>query len=107
MRLEDYFDFNHPNGIRISGTRVNLEDVVYLALDGHSPGFIRQNLPSLTLEQVHAALTYFYGHRSEIESYMRMQDEEFDQDAAETEVNSSSELKQRILAKRRERAGAS
>jgi uncharacterized protein (DUF433 family) len=68
MQLEDYFDLNEPNGIRIRSTRVNLEDVVYAARQGQTPARIAQSFPSLSLEQVHAALAYYYRNQQQVTS---------------------------------------
>src|SRR3990170_2761544 len=51
----------------IAGTRVSVEDI-YLRheMGGQTPDEIVQSLPHLTLAQVHAALSYAYGHLDEI-----------------------------------------
>lgn len=39
MQLEDYFDFLAPNDIRVKGTRVGIESILYEYIfeDGSSP----------------------------------------------------------------------
>jgi uncharacterized protein (DUF433 family) len=61
----------------IAGTRVRVQDIYALAeIQGKTPGEIVQALPSLTLAQVHAALSYYFDHRQAIVQEMR-EDEEF------------------------------
>jgi uncharacterized protein (DUF433 family) len=70
MQLEDYFEFLGPDDIRIKGHRVGIDDVLYYYLEGFTPEEIAVNLPSLSLEQIHATITYYYHNRSEVDSYM-------------------------------------
>ncbi len=58
MRLEDYFDFLAPDDIRLKGHRIGIDDVLYYYLDGYTPEEIAANLPTLSLEQIHATITY-------------------------------------------------
>lgn len=63
----------------IDGTRVRVQDVAMLSeLQGYSPDKIIEAFPHLTLAQVHAALSYYFDHRSEIQNELRE-----DQDLAE------------------------
>jgi uncharacterized protein (DUF433 family) len=78
MLLEDYFDFDNPNGIRIRGTKVNLEVVVLETLRGASAAEIVQDYPPLSLEQVHAALTYYYHNRAAVDDYLRQRNDAFE-----------------------------
>jgi len=51
----------------IVGTRVRVQDIYAQAeIHGRSPEEIAQDLPHLTLGQVHAALSYYFDHRAEI-----------------------------------------
>ena len=61
----------------IHGTRVRVQDVAMLAeVQGRTPDQIIDAFPHLTLAQVHAALSYYFDHRSEIQDDLR-EDEEF------------------------------
>jgi len=64
----------------VAGTRVSVEDVyVRHELGGQSPDEIVQSLPHLTLAQVHAALSYAYGHLDEIRRQIKEGDDFVDQ----------------------------
>ncbi len=69
MQLEDYFDFLAADDIRLKGHRVGLEDVLDYYLEGYTPEQIAANLPSLSLEQIHATLTYYLHNQAEIDAY--------------------------------------
>ena len=70
MDLEDYFEFLSPDDIRIKGHRIGIDDVLYYYLEGYTPEEIAVNLPTLSLEQIHAAITYYLHNRSEMDAYL-------------------------------------
>jgi uncharacterized protein (DUF433 family) len=70
MQLEQYFDFVGPDSIRVAGTRVGMETIVRDYLEGASPEEIGLRYPTLSLEQVHATITYYLAHRAEVEAYV-------------------------------------
>jgi uncharacterized protein (DUF433 family) len=85
MRLEDYFDFVGPDDIRIRGTRVGIETVLYDFIHrGHAPEEIAQSYPTLELEQIYATVTYYLHDNARVSQYLanwlehghRMRDEQ-------------------------------
>lgn len=71
MLLEDYFHFLHPNDIRLKGTRVGIETVLYEFLyRSRSPEQIANTYPTITLEQVYATILYYYHKQPEIDAYL-------------------------------------
>ncbi len=70
MKLEDYFEFLSPDDIRIKGHRIGIDDVLYYYLEGYTPEEISANLPTLSLEQIHATITYYLHNRAEIDAYL-------------------------------------
>jgi hypothetical protein len=72
-------------------------------LEGCTPEEIADNLPTLSLEEIHASITYYLGHQAEMDAYLRRLDswreQRYQQWAA-----SPSPLAERLRAlKRRER----
>ncbi len=70
MDLEQYVSRVGPDEIRIAGTRIGIEVVIAAYLDGHAPETIALDYPSLTLEQIHAAITYYLHTREELDGYL-------------------------------------
>ena len=71
MQLEDYFDFLAPDDIRLKGTRVGIETVLYDFIHrGRTPEKIAATYPSLTLEQVYATITYYLHDRETVSQYL-------------------------------------
>ncbi len=59
------------NGYWVAGTRVSLDSVVLAFQGGLSPETIAAEcFPTLSLEQVYGAVTYYLGHQSEIDEYL-------------------------------------
>ena len=57
MQLKDYFDFLAPDDIRIKGSRIGIESVLYEYIyREQSPEAIHDRFPSLTLEQIYATV---------------------------------------------------
>jgi uncharacterized protein (DUF433 family) len=60
----------------IAGTRTRVQDVYVLAeIHAHTADQIVEQLPHLTLGQVHAALAYYFDHREQILHELREDDE--------------------------------
>jgi uncharacterized protein (DUF433 family) len=74
MELKEYLDFLDPLDIRIKGSRVGLDDVVYAFRQGATPDEIAARYPSLTLEQIFGALTYYLRHRAKVDDYVTQLD---------------------------------
>ncbi len=70
MQLEDYFDFISPQDIRLKGHRIGIDDVLRCYLEGYAPEEIAVHLPTLSLEQIYAAITYYLHNRSEMNKYL-------------------------------------
>jgi uncharacterized protein (DUF433 family) len=63
---------------RVGGTRVSLDSVVYEFQSGASPECIRQSYPTLTLEQVYGAITYYLANQDAIDQYLIEGEKEFE-----------------------------
>lgn len=60
---------------RIAGHRIRVQDVVlWHEKLGMSPDEIVHDYPTLTLADIHAALTYYWDHRDEIERAIAEED---------------------------------
>src|SRR5579884_4154234 len=70
MRLEDFFDFVSTDEIHLRGTRIGIEAILREYLDGALPEEIALNYPPITLEQVHATITYYLGNRPALDQYL-------------------------------------
>lgn len=75
MHTGDAYVRQDEHGVyRVGTTHVMLDSVVAAFQEGHSPEAVQIQYPSLTLEQVYGAITYYLGHQHEVEEYLRRQD---------------------------------
>ena len=71
MQIEDYFDFQRPDDIRIKGTRVGIETILYDFIHRkRTPEEIAQSYRSLNLEQVYATILYYLHNKEAVSKYI-------------------------------------
>lgn len=71
MQLEDYFDFLASGDIRIRGHRIGIEDVLYEYIYNEmTPADLAARFPSLSLEEIYAALLYYHRKRADMDVYI-------------------------------------
>jgi len=71
MNIEEYFDHLANDDIRLKGTRVGIESVLYeFIYREQSPELIKSQFPTITLEQVYATILYYLHNKLKIEKYM-------------------------------------
>lgn len=95
MQLEDYFNFLDANDIRIKGHRIGIDNVLEYYLEGYTPEEIANNFPGLSLEKIHATITYYHHKRPEIDAYLLRLRKQREQHYQEYIANPSS-LRQRL-----------
>jgi len=67
--LEGRIQVDDKGVARISGTRMKVTDLVLDKMANHStPEEMANQFPPLTLGQIHAALTYYYEHQTELDA---------------------------------------
>lgn len=88
--------------LRVGGTRVSLDSVIFAFKEGSTPEEIVQQYTTLDLAHVYAVITYYLQHQSEVEAYLdgrRTQREEI-----RKEVESRFDpqgIRDRLLARRK------
>jgi uncharacterized protein (DUF433 family) len=71
MQLEEYFDFLAEDDIRLKGTRVGIETILYDYIHRlRTPEVIAQTYPSVTLEQVYATILYYLHNKEAVSKYL-------------------------------------
>lgn len=77
--MEKQYIERRDEGYWLAGTRISLDSIVFAFLDGLSPETIAAEcFPSLTLEQVYGAITYYLAHRAEVEADLERAGAEFE-----------------------------
>lgn len=71
MQLEEYFDFLAPDDIRIKGSRIGIESVLYEHIhNARTPEEIAERYHTITLEQVYATILYYLHNRTTVSAYL-------------------------------------
>jgi len=104
MQLEDYFDFQRPDDIRVKGTRVGIETILYDFIHrARTPEEIAQSYPSVSLEQVYATILYYLHNKEGSSKYIADWLEWSHQQQKAQQLNPSpSALRLRKIGKERE-----
>ena len=91
--------------IRVGGTRVTLDTVVEAYTEGASAEEIVLQYDSLNLADVHAVISYYLRHRSEVEAYLEKRGQEAEAIRRENEKRfPAADIRERLLARRNNRA---
>ena len=113
--LEAYFQFVRSEtddiliAIRLAGTRVGIEYLLRDYLQGASPEELALRFPTLSLEQIHATITYFLAQSAEVTRYLDHVWQRQQMDAETAEVNPSPfliSLRNRLESARRRQSQA-
>ncbi|MBI4616037.1 MAG: DUF433 domain-containing protein [Planctomycetes bacterium] len=91
-----------PEGVvRVGGTRVSLETVLWTFLEGATAEEIALRYPALSLSDVYATIAFYLRHRSEVDGYLTTRRTEMERDCAEVarEFPVRTEVRERLLAR--------
>jgi uncharacterized protein (DUF433 family) len=88
--------FTDANGrMRVSGTRVLLDLIVYAYHQGQTPENIVQMYPSLSLEQIYLAIGYYLRNRNDVDAYIK----QMEQDAEVVQKQIEQDFPQQIITR--------
>jgi uncharacterized protein (DUF433 family) len=88
--------------VRVGGTRVSLDSVVFAFLDGSTPEEIVEQYPSLELADAYGAVSYYLNHRQEVEDYLSERKTHRKEIRAEVEARFNPEgIRARLLSRQR------
>ena len=76
--LIDHITIDDKGTACVSGTRITVRHMAIETRLGLSPAQIREQYPHLSLAQIHAALAYYYDHKSQIDEEIRRELTEVD-----------------------------
>jgi uncharacterized protein (DUF433 family) len=97
--VDRQFVERRDEGFYLAGSRVPLASVVREFQDGQSPEAIRSAFPTLALEQVYGAITFYLGHKEVVDRDVA--DRERTGDAFTETRQAPAELKDKLERARR------
>lgn len=91
--------FTDEDGVvRLEGTRIRLDTVVYAFNQGASAEEILQQYPSLALANIYATITYYLQHQTAVDDYLKERQQEHDRVRQLNELRSDpAGLRERLL----------
>lgn len=99
-----------PQGsLRIAGTRVSLDSVIYAFLEGATPEEICQDFSALSLAQVYATIAFYLHNREQVDAYLkdeRRASENLRRELKARHRDFLKDLRQRLIAGRQPPASA-
>jgi len=96
----DHFVERRDTGLYVIGSRVPIDRIIWEYQHGEDPETIQSHYPTLTLEQVNGAITFYCNHKAEVEHAM---EERKRAEEAYTAANSSNpEIQQKFQRMRRQ-----
>src|ERR671919_1400084 len=84
-----YVELDEHGVMRIGNSRVMLDSILAGFAQGHSPETLQQQYPTLSLEEVYGAITYYLAHTDEVHTYLKRQDELWEAWRAKSATRSS------------------
>jgi uncharacterized protein (DUF433 family) len=86
--------------LRVAGTRIALQHIMYEYREGANAEDIVQRFPSLKLGDVHAVLSYYLIHQTEVNQYIAEREHQADQLRSSLEKRSNpAVLRERLQAR--------
>ena len=71
MQIQDYFNFLAPDDIRIKGSRIGIESILYEYIyRAKTPEEIAEQFQTITLEDVYATILYYLNNKEEVRTYL-------------------------------------
>ena len=95
-----YIEVDEKGTARVAGSRSKVINIVMDTMNGMAPGEIHEQYPHLSLAQIHAALAYYYDHKSQIDQEIRRELEEVDALRTKSNQPSRDELLKRLSSDR-------
>ncbi len=88
--------------VRVGGTRVSLDSVIFAFKEGSTPEEIVQQYTTLDLADVYAVITYYLQHQSDIETYLDGRRAQREEIRNEIEARFDPQgIRDRLLARRK------
>lgn len=87
--------------LRVTGTRVSLDSVIFAFNEGATPEEIVQQFPTLDLKDVYAVISYYLQNLAEVESYLAQRQVEHQELKKEIESRFDPHgIRERLLARK-------
>jgi uncharacterized protein (DUF433 family) len=103
--VKEYVE-KRDGGYYIAGSRVSLDSIVYEFRKGASPESIAESFPTLRLEEVYGAITFYLANQTTIDKYVVDSEAEYGSQVEEAKRKDPQlyarleQIRQRLIARR-------
>ena len=103
--VKEYVE-KRDGGYYIAGSRVSLDSIVYEFRKGASPESIAESFPTLRLEEVYGAITFYLANQTAIDKYVVDSEAEYASQVAEAKRKDPQlyarleQIRQKLIARR-------
>ncbi len=88
--------------MRVTGTRVSLDSVIYAFSEGATPEEIVQQYPTLNLKDAYAVINYYLQNQTEVEKYLTQRQVQRQELKKETESRFDPQgIRERLLSRKK------
>ena len=92
---------NEAGVLRVTGTRVSLDSIIYAFNEGETPEEIVQQYPTLDLKDVYAVISHYLQNQDEVEGYLEQRKVQRQELRKEIEARfNPNGLRERLLARK-------
>ena len=98
--MDQYVKQDEKGALRVGTAGVPLDSVVAGFQQGHSAETIQEQYPALSLEEVYGAISYYLGHRKDVDTYLQRQDAAWEQWESRSEQQPSAVVRRLRAIKR-------
>jgi len=97
----------NPDGVvKVGGTRVTLDTVIFVFKQGATAEEIVYRYPSLKLGDVYASIAFYLNHQEDVEAYLKQRQQQAQEIRQMNEARFDPQgLRDRLLARRIEQQG--
>jgi uncharacterized protein (DUF433 family) len=87
--------------LRVAGTRVSLDSIIYAFDEGATPEEIAQDFPTLDLASIYSVIGYYLQNRAEVKQYLEQRKVQRDELKKQIESRFNPHgLRERLLARK-------
>ncbi len=86
--------------LRVGNTRVSLDSVVYSFNRGETPAEIQYAFDSLTLAEIHGAISYYLHNKAAVDKYLAKRAAEFERKRLENLARPNHITREMLLARK-------
>ncbi len=100
MTLPDFLNTDDFGGIRLTGTRIGLSQLMWYYHEGYSVESLQQQFPTLGFAQIHKVLGFYWDNKDEVDAYLSQAEQKMKEHAQAGAKVDMTELRKRLAGRK-------